>query len=129
MTILEPEVVRPGLKAINVWTPQDEVALTAVGGAKPIDTSGEIVVEEGGKLALTVKNGDSTSIIVRIYTSPDGVNFDTEAYLTSGTLAANKTKTFHVDAGPRFFRVEAENKDAVNATVVTTKLTQLVGID
>ena len=85
-------------------------------------------MEEGGKLALTAKNGLSTDLDVLVYSSYDGVNFDSELYV-SMNLGASKTKTIPVAASPRFFKIKVENKDAVNATNVTTKVTQLEGRD
>jgi len=121
-----PSFVRHGPKAIKVWTPQDNISLTVSGGAKPSHESGKILAEEGGLLALTVKNGASTNLDIEVFTSYDGSEWDTLPY-ASMNLGANQTKTIPITSGPRYFKVKVTNKDGTNPTTVTTKLVQLVG--
>jgi len=121
-----PKFIRYGLKAIKIWTPQDNVSLTASGGATPSNEGGKILIEEGGRLSLTVKNGASTNLDIEVFTSYDGEEWDTLPY-ASMNLGANQTKTIPITPGPRYFKVKVTNKDGTNPTTVTTKLVQLVG--
>jgi hypothetical protein len=112
-----------------IYRPQDAVDLTASGGATPSNTSGEIRVEDAASLALTVKHNlagsNSTNLDVYVYSSEDGVDFDTEPYV-SLNVGAQQRKTIPITPGVRFIRVKVENKDTSNATTVTTYVTKWV---
>ena len=86
-------------------------------------------------LAMTVKctfNGLATAGIgVEILTSPDGVNYDTEAWASTGleptfSAGASVQKTSNIDALPAFFKVKVTNNDGAqavtNVAVTATKV-------
>ena len=97
-------------------------ALTESGGATPTNTSHEVHVAGAYSLSLQVQNGSSTNMTAEVFTSPDNVTDDDQAY-GSVNLGANQEKTIPITVGPVYVKVKITNGDDVNATVVTTKLT------
>lgn len=86
-------------------------------------------------LALTVKCTFHASavlgIVVEILTSPDGVNYDTEAWASTGlqpalVAGAAVQKTSNIDAKPAFFKMKITNSDVAQAVtlveVIATKV-------
>jgi len=115
------------LVKLLVETPQDEVSLTASGGATPSNTSPAIYCVGCWDLLLTVihnyTESNSTDLDINIYTSYDGATFDTVPY-ASLSVTSKCIKTIPVTPGMHSVKVEVKNNDAVNSTKVTTKLTK-----
>jgi len=109
----------------KVYTLFDAVSLTVSGGATPSRTSDWVETDDAEDLVLSVGNGASTNLDVEVFTSPDKSLIDNLPY-ASLNLAANQRKSIAVTPGPLFMQVKITNKDSVNATTVTVKLTKRV---
>jgi len=112
---------------IRKYRPQDGVSLTVSGGATPSDTSLPVNVGDAASIALSTyhKHAESlsTNLETTVITGESRIDdFDTESY-GAMALGANKKKTFPISPGPNYIKVKVENKDAANATKVTTILT------
>lgn len=105
------------------YTPQNAAALTVSGGATPTNTSASIDVSDAVSLTLQVRNTDSTSLLIEVFTSPDDSVYDDKA-LASMVVTANQEATLLISPGVNYLRVKASNQDAANATVVTSKLSK-----
>lgn len=102
----------------TVFTPQDNVSLSANGGE---NTSSVFDVSLADTIVLTAKNGNSNNLVVEVYSSWDGTNWDTVPY-ASMNLGANETKSLPVTPGIFYCKVKVVNNDTTNSTTVTTKL-------
>jgi len=118
MSTFSENVPRPGYEYETV---QDGVALTVSGGATPSNTSGAKQVKMSDSILIQIENGDSTDLLVEVFASVDGSNFDTVAY-ASTSLGASETKSLAVTPGPHSIKIKVTNRDNSNATVVTTRL-------
>ena len=106
-----------------VSTPQSAVALTVSGGATPSNTSAALDVHDASSLVLQIRNGNSTSLNVYVYTSPDDSVYDDISW-SSCNLGANQEKSILISPGIYYMKVTVTNADAANTTTVTTKLTK-----
>lgn len=97
----------------KIITMLDSVSLEASASS----TSDPKLIFGAGSALLTMKKtGNSTSVTFVIYTSPDGVNIDTEAFQTfimSG--AGTKQLTRPLTPGAAYIVVKATNDDSSNA--------------
>jgi len=109
----------------KIVTPQDNQSLDPAGGTAPSHISDAITVLRAESIALTINHkltcSNSTSLDVLVFASSDGIILDDTPY-TSFNLGAQDVMTRPITVGPYAIKVKVENKDSVNATVVTTKL-------
>ncbi len=108
------------------YTPIIDVALTVSGGATPTAQSAAIDIRGSQAVIFTVDHAlagsNSTDLDAAVYTSYDGVRFDTEVYC-SLNLSAGKVKSVPITPGPAYLRWAVTNNDAVNATSVRPVVT------
>ncbi len=93
----------------------DAVSLTATGGATPSATSASIDIAGATSVAVSVINGNSTSLDCIIYASYDGLVFDTLAF-ASLNVGATTNKTLVLAPGPSAIKIKILNNSAT-ATV------------
>ena len=93
-------------------------AVTVVGSATHVSVD-DVEVDLAKEIQLTMSNGASTNMEIRVYTTPtkDGT-FDTVPY-TSFKLGANERVTRPLVPGFAKMKVSAVNGDAVNDSDVT----------
>ena len=104
------------------YAPEGDVSLTASGGGTPSEESQPVEAAGISELAVVFDHNrsgsDSTDIDLELYTSMDGVDWDTEPYWGM-TLAASERRTYPVTPpNTRYVKWVATNNDAVNATTV-----------
>ncbi|RLE66993.1 MAG: hypothetical protein DRJ38_00035 [Thermoprotei archaeon] len=113
------------VEATFIYTPQNEVTLTESGGANPTHTSQAFDCERARTIVLQVihnyDESESTDLDVLVYTSIDGVTFDTEPY-TGLNIGSDTVKSIPISPGFRYAKIFVRNNDASHSTKVTTKL-------
>lgn len=121
---------RTGLQLWNILHERwytEELSLTVSGGATPSRETEAIDVRGFTPLALTIDHNrtgsDSTDLDTFVYSSHDGVVFDTEPLVTESALGAAKVKTVTVTSGVCYVKLKVANEDAGNATKVKLTLT------
>lgn len=104
------------------YTPEGDISLTVSGGATPSAESEAVEVAGASELTVVFDHNrtgsDSADIDLGLYTSMDGVGWDTEPFW-SQSLGASSRKTYPVTPpNTRYVKWVATNNDAVNATAV-----------
>lgn len=121
VSLVETDILGDPPQVIQ-YAPESDVSLTVSGGATPSEESEAIEVAGISELAVVFDHNrtgsDSTDIDLELYTSLDGVGWDTDPFWGQ-SLGASKRKTFPVTPpNTRYVKWVATNNDAVNATAV-----------
>jgi hypothetical protein len=100
-------------------SPTDVTTGATVAGTVQLDLDAKIDLVVGARGFYTgTPDGDLT---VNIYSSPDGTNFDTEAFdsltVSFPASAVDAQKTIDVSSAPKFIRVSVTNADSATVPV------------
>jgi len=101
--------------------------LDASGGPTPSVESDAFLVVDAEKLTIVIDHkwttSNSTNLDILLYSSMDGVKFDTVPY-QSWNLGAQEILSRPITPGPIFLKVKVDNKDTANATKVSVYIVE-----